>query len=134
MTIPFIFQFNFYRFSISWSRVLPTGFANAISQDGLQYYKNLTAELVANGIEPIATMYHWDHPQEIEDMGGWTNEMIVDWFVDYARVLFQELGGSVRRWVTINEPQTFCLDGYLTGVKAPGIAGLLFQVQNIEGR
>ncbi|XP_046748528.1 myrosinase 1-like isoform X1 [Diprion similis] len=112
--------FDYYRFSVSWSRVLPTGFANVISEDGLQYYKNLTAELVANGIEPVVTIYHWDHPQVIEDMGGWTNELIVDWFVDYARILFEALGDSVKRWITINEPDTFCESGYEGTTKAPG--------------
>ncbi|XP_046598494.1 myrosinase 1-like isoform X1 [Neodiprion lecontei] len=111
---------DFYRFSISWSRVLPTGFTNVISEDGLQYYKNLTAELVANGIEPIVTIYHWDHPQVIEDMGGWTNELMVDWFVDYARVLFEALGDTVKKWITINEPRSFCLLGYEDTQKAPG--------------
>ncbi|XP_046748527.1 myrosinase 1-like [Diprion similis] len=112
--------FDFYRFSVSWSRVLPTGFANVISEDGLQYYKNLTAELVANGIEPIVTLYHWDHPQVIEEMGGWTNELIVDWFVAYARILFEALGDSVKRWVTINEPDSICGDGYESTRLAPG--------------
>ncbi|XP_015513283.1 myrosinase 1-like [Neodiprion virginianus] len=112
--------FDFYRFSVSWSRVLPTGFTNVISEDGLQYYKNLTAELVANGIEPVVTIYHWDHPQVIEEMGGWTNELIVDWFVAYARVLFEALGGSVKRWITMNEPNSFCTDGYEDTVNAPG--------------
>ncbi|XP_046623558.1 myrosinase 1-like [Neodiprion virginianus] len=112
--------FDFYRFSVSWSRVLPTGFTNVISEDGLQYYKNLTAELVENGIEPVVTIYHWDHPQVIEDMGGWTNELIVDWFVDYAEVIFEALGDSVKRWITINEPDSFCVDGYEGVRKAPG--------------
>ncbi|XP_015513234.1 myrosinase 1 [Neodiprion lecontei] len=111
--------FDFYRFSVSWSRVLPTGFANVISEDGLQYYKNLTAALVANGIEPVVTIYHWDHPQVIEEMGGWTNELIVDWFVAYAEILFEALGDSVKRWITINEPDAFCEGGYDGVSKAP---------------
>ena len=65
-------------------------------------------------------MVHWDHPQVIEDLGGWTNEMIVDWFEDYARVLFRELGPKVRKWITLNEPEAACLRGYSSEVHAPG--------------
>ncbi|XP_046430433.1 myrosinase 1-like [Neodiprion fabricii] len=112
---------DFYRFSVSWSRVLPNGFANEVSEDGIQYYKNLTTLLVANGIEPIVTIYHWDHPQILEDLGGWTNELMVEWYTDYARVLFEELGPMVKTFITINEPKVYCEQGYnSTTIKAPG--------------
>ncbi|XP_024947339.1 myrosinase 1 isoform X2 [Cephus cinctus] len=112
--------FDVYRLSLSWSRILPNGFANKISQDGLDYYKKVLAELEANGIEPLVTLYHWDHPQIIEDLGGWTNEEIVDYFGDYARVVFRELGPRVKYFCTINEPEEFCARGYGLGTKAPG--------------
>ncbi|XP_011694145.1 PREDICTED: myrosinase 1 [Wasmannia auropunctata] len=111
---------NFYRFSLSWSRILPAGYANVINQEGLNYYKNLINELLTNGIEPFVTLYHWDHPVVFEKMGGWTNEMMVDWISDYARVVFKELGPNVKYFMTINEPIVVCDDGYLEGIKAPG--------------
>jgi len=116
-----IFQVNFYRFSVSWTRILPTGYANVINHEGLDYYKNLINELLANNIEPFVTLYHWDHPVIFEEMGGWTNEMMVEWISDYARVVFKELGPNVKYFMTINEPVVICDDGYSRGVKAPGI-------------
>jgi len=116
-----IFQVNFYRFSVSWSRILPTGYANVINHEGLDYYKNLINELLANNIEPFVTLYHWDHPVIFEEMGGWTNEMMVEWISDYARIVFKELGPNVKYFITINEPAVICNNGYLTGIKAPGI-------------
>nr|AJE75667.1 putative glycosyl hydrolase [Chrysomela lapponica] len=110
---------DFYRFSISWSRILPTGFANEINEAGLQYYKNLVKELRANGIEPLVTIFHWDQPQPLEDLGGWTNDIIIDQFVDYARILFRELGNEVKYWLTFNEPKQTCNQGYGTAQKAP---------------
>ncbi|KAG7204724.1 hypothetical protein KM043_005138 [Ampulex compressa] len=109
-----------YRFSISWPRVLPTGFSNQISSDGVAYYKALVDELVANDIQPLATLYHWDHPQMIEEAGGWLNPQMVDWFGDYARVIFQELGHKVKMFITINEPQVLCTNSYVSGKHAPG--------------
>ncbi|XP_046486759.1 myrosinase 1-like [Neodiprion pinetum] len=109
-----------YRFSLSWSRILPTGYADKVSEDGIRYYKNLIDELLRNSIEPLVTLYHWDHPQVIEEQGGWMNDMIVKWFGDYARVVFRELGPKVKIFATINEPNSFCTEGYEDGCKAPG--------------
>lgn len=100
---------------------MPDGYENAINEEGLQYYKNLTKELVNNGIEPLVTIYHWDHPQSLEEIGGWTNELMVDRFVAYARILFEALGDHVKIWITINEPNIFCSSAYGTGNYAPGI-------------
>lgn len=112
---------DFYRFSLSWSRILPNGYSNTVSQDGLNYYKNLINELTANNIEPFVTLYHWDHPEVFEKMGGWTNEMMVEWISDYARVVFKELGPKVKYFLIINEPSTICNEAYMSDRKAPGI-------------
>ncbi|XP_043285797.1 myrosinase 1-like [Venturia canescens] len=109
-----------YRISLSWSRILPTGFANKISRDGIQYYKNLLDDLQVEGIEPFVTIYHWDHPAILADMGGWTNEMMITWFADYARVVFNELGDRIKMFVTINEPMNSCVFSYNEPKIAPG--------------
>uniref|UniRef100_A0A2H1V873 SFRICE_008433 n=1 Tax=Spodoptera frugiperda TaxID=7108 RepID=A0A2H1V873_SPOFR len=112
---------DFYRFSISWPRVLPTGFANKISEDGIGYYSRLVDELLANGIEPVVTLYHWDLPQSLQDLGGWANPLIADWFEDYARVLYDALGDRVKTWITLNEPKQFIIYGYGMERFAPNI-------------
>lgn len=99
---------------------MPNGFANETSVDGIRYYKNLIEALIDNDIEPVVTLYHWDHPKIFEDMGGWTNELMVEWFTDYARVVFEELGPMVKSFVTLNEPITYCQEGYNGIEKAPG--------------
>lgn len=78
-------------------------------------------ELLANGIEPFVTLYHWDHPRVFESMGGWMNESMIDWISDYARIVFRELGPKVKYFVPINEPIVLCDEGYATGMMAPGI-------------
>jgi beta-glucosidase/6-phospho-beta-glucosidase/beta-galactosidase len=112
---------DFYRFSISWSRVIPGGVAGSpINQLGIHYYKNLVQELVDNGIEPMVSMFHWDLPEALQELGGWPNPQLVDHFAYYARTLYEELGNSVKHWMTFNEPKQTCLAGYGDGGKAPG--------------
>ncbi|KAJ8943035.1 hypothetical protein NQ318_022579, partial [Aromia moschata] len=110
-----------YRFSISWSRILPEGFSYKINDAGVQYYKNLIKELKDNGIEPLVTIFHWDTPQPIHEAGGWTSEFVVDYFADYARVCFKLFGDDVKYWITFNEPKQICQQGYGAGVKAPAV-------------
>ncbi|GBP54370.1 Myrosinase 1 [Eumeta japonica] len=114
---------DFYRFSISWPRVLPEGPGRigARSAAGFAYYRRLIAQLKQRGIQPFVTLYHWDLPQYLQDLGGWTNPLIVDWFTDYARVVFEELGDDVKFWITINEPWTFCWFGYGLSTLAPRV-------------
>ncbi|XP_076748903.1 myrosinase 1 isoform X2 [Xylocopa sonorina] len=112
--------FKVYRFSLSWPRILPHGFTNKISRDGLQHYHNFIDELLANDIEPMVTIYHWDHPQILEEMGGWTNPDMVDWYGDYATVVFREFGSKVKRFIPINEPMIYCTYAYMESAFAPG--------------
>lgn len=108
-----------YRFSVSWSRVLPDG-SGRINQPGLDFYSRLVDELLANGIEPLLTLYHWDLPAALDDRGGWLNRDCADWFADYGRVLYRALDGRVKKWVTLNEPWVISDGGYLHGALAPG--------------
>uniref|UniRef100_A0A2A4JPS5 beta-glucosidase n=1 Tax=Heliothis virescens TaxID=7102 RepID=A0A2A4JPS5_HELVI len=110
---------DFYRFSLSWTRILPTSFPDHINEAGVQYYKNLIDEMLKYNIEPMVTLYHWDLPQRLQDLGGWTNPQVVDWFADYARVVFGLYGDKVTYWITINEPREICYQGYGAATKAP---------------
>jgi beta-glucosidase len=108
-----------YRFSTSWSRVLPQG-TGAVNAGGLGFYDRLVDALLANGIEPIITLYHWDLPAALDDRGGWLNPDISSWFSDYARMMFGKLGDRVKKWATLNEPWVVTDGGYLHGALAPG--------------
>ena len=108
-----------YRFSISWSRVLPDG-TGRVNQKGLDFYRQLVDELVKAGIAPMATLYHWDLPAALDDRGGWLNRDIAGWFADYAEVCYRALDGGVAMWATLNEPWVVVDAGYLNGVHAPG--------------
>jgi beta-glucosidase len=114
---------NAYRFSVCWSRILPSG-RGEMSQEGLQFYSNLVDELLAAGIEPFLTIYHWDLPQALQDIGGWQNDDIIDYFVSYCQILFEKLGGRVKNWITLNEPYCTAFLGNYSAEHAPGIHDL----------
>jgi beta-glucosidase len=109
-----------YRFSISWPRVQPNGRGPA-NERGLAFYRSLVEGLLERGIRPLATLYHWDLPQALQDEGGWASREVVDRFAEYAALVFDGLGDVVPAWITHNEPWVTSILGYAFGVKAPGI-------------
>lgn len=101
---------DYYRFSLSWTRILPQGFATEINEAGVQYYNNLIDELQSNGIEPVVTLFHWDSPQMFSSMGGYYSQNFVSLLADYARIAFKLFGDRVKTWITFNEPKVVCQD------------------------
>jgi beta-glucosidase len=110
---------NAYRFSIAWSRIQPDGTGPA-NQEGVAFYRRLAQALVARGITPYATLYHWDLPAALEARGGWLNRETVDRFADYAGLVADELGDVIGHWITLNEPWCSAFLGYASGEHAPG--------------
>jgi beta-glucosidase len=108
-----------YRFSIAWSRVMPAG-KGEINQKGLDFYDRLVDELLAAGIKPAATLFHWDLPQALEDEGGWLSRDTAFRLADYATVAGERLGDRVHMWMPLNEPVVHSMFGYATGYHAPG--------------
>ncbi|HUF97798.1 MAG TPA: GH1 family beta-glucosidase [Ilumatobacter sp.] len=109
-----------YRFSISWSRVQPEG-RGKVNREGIAFYQQLVDELLTNDIVPCPTLFHWDLPQGLEDLGGFRNRDTVGWFGDYAAVMAKELGDRVTMWSTFNEPWCYAYLGHGAGVHAPGL-------------
>lgn len=109
-----------YRFSLSWPRILPEG-TGVVNTKGLDFYDRLTDCLLAAGIEPYATLFHWDLPYPLYQRGGWLNRNIADWFAEYAAVVGARLGDRITHWMTINEPQAIVGCGYQIGWHAPGL-------------
>ena len=107
-----------YRFSIAWPRIFPA--KGEYNPEGMAFYKNLALRLREEGIKPAVTIYHWDLPMWAHEEGGWVNRESVDWFLDYAKVCFEELDDIVDSWITHNEPWCAGFLGYHVGVHAPG--------------
>ncbi len=108
-----------YRFSFAWPRIQPTGSGPA-NPEGLDFYDRLIDELLAQGIKPVPTLFHWDTPQALEDLGGWLARDITDRFAEYAAILGERFADRVPMWITINEPMVLTLFGYALGAHAPG--------------
>jgi beta-glucosidase len=108
-----------YRFSISWPRLFPEG-RGLPNQAGIDFYSKLVDNLLENGIEPYLTLYHWDLPQTLQDLGGWPARSTAEAFVEYARLVSQRLGDRVHNWITLNEPYVSAWVGYMEGRHAPG--------------
>ncbi|MBV8035485.1 GH1 family beta-glucosidase [Roseateles sp.] len=110
---------NAYRFSIAWPRILPQG-RGAPNEAGLAFYDRLVDGMLERGLDPWATLYHWDLPQTLQEQGGWTTRDTVAAFLEYTDLVTRRLGDRVKHWITHNEPWCSCIMGYWEGVHAPG--------------
>ena len=109
-----------YRFSVSWSRVLPNG-TGVTNERGLDFYQRLVDALLGSGVKPLINLFHWDLPQVLQDRGGFADPQVVGWFTDYAALLASKLGDRVKDWMTFNEPAVFAFLGHADGIHAPGL-------------
>lgn len=109
-----------YRFSLSWTRIIPDGIGE-VNKKGIEFYNNLIDALLENGIEPYITLFHWDYPRELYKKGGWLNPESPKWFAFYAKVVAENFSDRVSNFITLNEPQCFIGLGYCTGGLAPGM-------------
>ena len=108
-----------YRFSVSWSRIMPEG-TGRVNEKAVALYRDMIAAMRENGITPYLTMYHWELPQALQDQGGWLNEEMIGWFGDYARVVAENFSDICEYFITLNEPECFVGLGHLSGIHAPG--------------
>jgi beta-glucosidase len=108
-----------FRFSLAWARIMPDG-TGKLNEKGVDFYRRVIDTCLAKGVEPWATMYHWDLPQVLQDKGGWANRDVLKWFEDYAGQITELYGKSVKNWMVLNEPAAFTTLGYLAGIHAPG--------------
>lgn len=117
---------DYYRFSLSWARILPTGFVDYINPAGIAYYNKLIDALLENGIEPMVTIYHFDMSQRVSDLGGASSSTVIQYMSDFARVAFENFGDRVKYWITYNEPKNVCLkgDGLGSVMTVPETAGI----------
>ncbi|KAF7230369.1 cytosolic beta-glucosidase isoform X2 [Nothobranchius furzeri] len=110
-----------YRLSVSWARLLPDGMTQHVNQRGVQYYNRVINDLLACNVSPMVTLYHFDLPQALHDLGGWKSPEIATLFDNYAKFCFQTFGDRVKFWITINEPHICAKLGYEDGIHAPGL-------------
>ncbi len=115
--------FDAQRFSISWPRVLPDG-KGKVNQTGLDFYNRVVDSCLERGVDPWVTLYHWDLPEVLQQQGGWANRDVVGWFGEFAHTVSESLGDRVKNWMVFNEPCSFLLGGYLSGIHAPGVRSL----------
>ncbi|XP_065203717.1 myrosinase 1-like isoform X2 [Planococcus citri] len=125
-------KFDSYKFSISWSRILPNGDISCINQKGVDHYGKLIDELIEHGIIPMVTLYHFDLPAKLQELGGWCNSLLIDYFVDYARLMFRCYGDKVKWWTTFNEPLEI-VHGYTDRRYAPYLSLECFDADYIVG-
>ena len=119
---------NAYRFSIAWPRIVPQG-RGAVNAAGLDFYERLVDGMLARGLEPWATLYHWDLPQPLQEHGGWKSRETVTAYLEYTDAITRRLGDRVKHWITHNEPWCSCIMGYWEGVHAPGETSLRAALQ-----
>lgn len=123
-----------YRFSVAWSRILPSGKGGEVNEKGLLFYENLIDELKRYDIEPVLTLYHWDIPQALQDeYQGWESREVIDDFDHYARILFERFKDKVKYWVSFNEQNVFTALGYRWEAHPPNIADVkrMFEANHI---
>jgi beta-glucosidase len=111
-------NFKHFRFSFSWSRLLPDG-TGKVNEKGVDFYNRMIDTTLNLGLEPWALLYHWDLPQKLEEKGGWTNRDIVGWFTEYTDLCTRKFGDRIKHWMVLNEPASFTTLGYLSGIHAP---------------
>jgi beta-glucosidase len=120
-----------YRFSLSWSRMMPEG-RGRLNEKGISFYDRLIDELLAKKIDPFVTLYHWDLPSALQKGGGWENREIASWFADYTELAVKRFGDRVKNWITLNEPFIVYAAGYFAGEHAPGEKSFLKAVKVIH--
>jgi len=116
-------NFKNFRFSFSWSRLLPNG-TGKINEKGVDFYNRMIDTCLNLGIEPWAVLYHWDLPQKLEEKGGWTNRDIIGWFSEYTDLCSRRFGDRIKHWMVLNEPGSYTTLGYLSGIHAPNRIGI----------
>ncbi|MCF6304443.1 MAG: GH1 family beta-glucosidase [Rhodobacteraceae bacterium] len=123
--------FDAYRFSTSWARVLPDG-KGPINQQGLDFYDRLVDAILARGLQPHLTLYHWDMPAALDDLGGWTNPDVVNWFGDYCDIIMGRIGDRMASVATLNEPWCVTYLSYFLGHHAPGLRDIFATTKSVH--
>jgi len=124
-------NFDAFRFSVSWPRILPAG-TGTLNRKGLDFYHKVIDKCLSAGLEPWVTIYHWDTPQALEEQGGWTNRKIIDSFSEYVDILTKEYGSKVKNWMTMNEQLAFTGEGYMNGNFPPGRKSIVAFMKSVH--